>query len=206
MQLSLGGKLLYIENYIPDEEGHLLIHRLKAELEFKERTIRLFGKDIKQPRLIAWAGDHPYTYSGDTLAPRSFAAASAMLLQRVNALLSEVVPRAPPFNHILANLYRSGQDSMGLHSDNETALGGSPIVASLSLGATRKFIIRPKKEYRSTREADRISLSLAHGSLLFMFPPMQRFYLHGIPKEGANTQSNLFSVERLNITLRAIQE
>jgi alkylated DNA repair dioxygenase AlkB len=117
----------------------------------------------------------------------------------VNATLAELAPGVPKFNHVLANLYRDGTDSMGLHSDNEKELGDNPWIASLSFGAARSFQIAPQRRFRSKgTPVEKLQLSLPSGSLLLMAPPMQRYYLHGIQKTKRPVGP------RLNLTFRSI--
>jgi alkylated DNA repair dioxygenase AlkB len=125
------------------------------------------------------------------------------VLEEVNQRLVELYPSAPPFNHVLFNLYRDGRDGMGLHSDDEAELGNSPWIGSLSLGATRTFVVQPKKKLRKPASQtpgppERHTLELDSGSLLFMVPPMQQHYLHGLPKVAAPVQ------QRLNLTFRHV--
>jgi alkylated DNA repair dioxygenase AlkB len=97
------------------------------------------------------------------------------------------------FNSVLANLYRDGRDSVGWHSDDEPELGATPVIASLSFGATRTFRLRS----RATREAA-LSLDLSHGSLLVMSGDTQRLYQHALPKRAGIT------APRINLTFRRI--
>ncbi len=160
---------------------------LAEELSFEQREVELFGKSIVQPRLIAWAGTVPYRYSGRTLEPRAFPPALAALRVTVSDLC-EV-----EFNHALINRYRDGNDSMGLHADAEPELGSNPVVASLSLGATRRFVIRHKR-----KNDDRRELELCHGSLLVMGGAMQHHYRHGLPRTKKPVG------QRINVTFRRL--
>src|SRR6185436_10706051 len=101
-----------------------------------------------------------------------------------------------PFNHVLANRYRDGNDSMGYHADAEPELGADPVVATLSLGQTRRFQLRAAQ--RGAGERAR-TLLLATGSLLVMGGTCQRHYRHGIAKE-LGTQLG----ERLSLTFRRL--
>jgi len=112
------------------------------------------------------------------------------LLQLKN--LCEQVSQSP-FNSVLANLYRNGQDSMGWHQDNETELGLNPIIASLSLGESRKFVLR----HLETKQKHELDLS--HGSLLVMAGETQHYWQHSIPKTAKPKGS------RINLTFRYIQ-
>lgn len=195
--LPLGGRFQLISAYVADDLAQMA--QLCAAFAFEERSIVLFGKPVLQPRLISWAGELPYTYSGDTLSPRPFPSPLVPLLDRVNATLFKLAPGAPPFNHVLLNLYRDGADSMGLHSDDENELGADPWIASLSFGAARCFQIAPKRKHRvKGAPAEKRNISLPSGSLLLMEPPMQRYYLHGLQKTKRPVGA------RLNLTFRGI--
>lgn len=95
------------------------------------------------------------------------------------------------FNTVLANLYRGGQDSMGWHSDDEPELRRNPLIASLSLGETRRFLLRRKGETRTALE-----VPLSNGSLLIMSGPLQHHWQHSIPKTARAIGP------RINLTFR----
>jgi alkylated DNA repair dioxygenase AlkB len=165
-------------------EADRLLARLREALAWEQREIVLFGKRVLQPRLIAWAGELPYRYSGQTLEPRAAPAA----LEEASAAVRAAV--GVPFNHVLVNRYRDGSDSMGLHADAEPELGEDPVVAMLSLGATRRFTLRPR------RGEDGQELALAHGSLVVMGGRCQALYRHGIPRQPSVRD------ERVSLTYR----
>jgi alkylated DNA repair dioxygenase AlkB len=98
------------------------------------------------------------------------------------------------FNSVLANLYRDGADSMGWHSDDEASLGPQPVIASLSLGATRRFVLR----HRRRRDLQTLTLSLEHGSLLVMAGETQRHWHHAVPKTRQPVGA------RINLTFRHV--
>src|SRR5262247_1915742 len=125
--------------WLSREEDRLALAALRDELEWEQREIVLFGRRVLQPRLIAWAGDLGYRYSGQTLEARNFTPTARRLLARVRDAAGA------PFNHVLVNRYRSGDDSMGLHADDEPELGPDPVVAIVSLGATRRLVVRPRR-------------------------------------------------------------
>jgi alkylated DNA repair dioxygenase AlkB len=169
----------------PEEAGRL--HALLLEeLAWESREIVLFGRRIVQPRLVAWAGTIPYRYSGQTLGVREFGPALRDIVERVAARVGV------PYNHVLANRYRDGMDSMGMHSDDEPELGDDPVVSSVSLGAARRFVLVPR------RKGERITLSLTEGSLLVMGGTCQKNYRHGIPKDSGTVD------ERISLTLRHV--
>src|SRR5262249_26588761 len=94
------------------------------------------------------------------------------------------------FNSVLLNRYRNGRDSVAWHADDEPELGAAPLIASVSLGAERKFVLKHKDG------ADRRQYPLAHGSLLVMGGTLQRHYLHALPKTAATVG------ERVSLTFR----
>jgi alkylated DNA repair dioxygenase AlkB len=182
-----------VQDLLGLEEARALQLRLTRELPWEQRDVVLFGRRIPQPRLIAWAGELPYRYSGQTLEPRPLGALGADgrdLLDRVSRAA------AAPFNHVLVNRYRSGQDSMGLHADDEPELGADPVVATLSLGVSRLFVVAPRRS--RTPGPAKLRLSLEAGSLLVMGGTCQRHYRHGVPRApGA-------AGERISLTFRQI--
>src|SRR6185436_5833813 len=133
------GVVEFEAHFLPSAEASRIQQALEAELEFETRSIELFGRRILQPRLIAWAGELPYRYSGQTLETRAFCPPLDVLRARV---LARTGVR---FNHALVNLYRDGRDMMGFHSDAEPELGRDPVLASVSFGATRRFLLRSKR-------------------------------------------------------------
>ncbi len=175
--------------WIAPEEATRLMARLLAELEFEQREIELFGERFRQPRLIAWGGELPYRYSGQTLEPRPMTPVLLELRDRV-ALRSGVTA-----NHALVNRYRDQNDRMGFHSDNEPELGPDPVLASVSFGAPRRFVIQPKKK---SRRAERQTLWLGHGDLCVMGGRFQHELRHGVPREPTATD------ERINVTFRRL--
>ena len=136
------------------------------------------------PRLTAWMGDHAYRYSGLTNEPQPWPPALATLRDRLSEELGA------PFNSCLANLYRDGSDSMGYHADDEPELGPQPVIASISLGARRRFALR----HRTSRQ--RWTWELGEGDLLVMSGESQRDYLHAVPKTARPVGP------RMNLTFR----
>jgi alkylated DNA repair dioxygenase AlkB len=171
--LSEGAWVDVQNDWLPADEATALFETLIVELAWEQRHIVLFGKQILQPRLIAWAGELPYRYSGQTLERRPWPEVTRAVRARVNATVHV------EFNHVLINRYRDGQDSMGYHADAEPELGADPVVATLSLGAARRFSLR-RHDKRAAEPP--MSLWLQHGSLLVMGGSCQRHYRHAIPR------------------------
>jgi alkylated DNA repair dioxygenase AlkB len=173
-------------DWLSADEASLCLAAVRAEVTWAEREIVLYGKRIVQPRLVGWAGDIAYRYSGQTLEPRPFTDTVRGLTERVNEFAGT------RFNHVLLNRYRDGRDNMGMHADNEPELGPDPVVATLSLGATRRLTLVPRRP----RDGQRRSLELPSGSLLVMRGACQRRFRHGIPREPGVTE------ERVSLTFR----
>ena len=188
-RLDLGdGAWIAYEPWLEPGEADRLLTVLRDELAWEQREIVLFGRPILQPRLIAWAGALGYRYSGQTLEPRAPTPALAALTARVNAHTGVT------FNHVLANRYRDGSDSIGLHADDEPELGPDPPVATLSLGATRRFVVKPRRAQRGESR----SLDVHHGGLLVMGGTCQRHYVHGVPRQPG------VAGERISLTFRRL--
>jgi alkylated DNA repair dioxygenase AlkB len=152
-----------------------------------QKEIVLFGRRRMQPRLTAWYGDSAayYQYSGLSLSPLPW---HPDLLQ-IRDRLASSSPAA--FNSVLANAYRDGRDSMGWHRDDERELGPRPVIASVSLGQARRFLIREEGERA-------VGLTLESGSLLIMKGDFQRRFRHSLPK--TRRPAGL----RINLTYRRV--
>jgi alkylated DNA repair dioxygenase AlkB len=179
------------EQFLAGDDADRFFAVLREEIAWEQKPIVLFGKEHMQPRLVAWYGDADttYKYSGTINIPRPWTPALLELRARVERAAEA------RFNSVLLNLYRDGRDSMGLHSDDEPELG--PVIASVSLGATRKFVLVPKKKSATT--APKQELYLKHGSLLVMSGDVQQRFKHGVPKEPA------IAAPRINLTFRFVE-
>ncbi|SFQ27460.1 alpha-ketoglutarate-dependent dioxygenase AlkB family protein [Hymenobacter arizonensis] len=185
--------LLFDPTFLPTPVADTLLEQLMTEVAWEQRNIRIFGQEMPQPRLTAWYGDPAarYTYSGLTWDPLPWTPALLALRHRVEAATQT------PFNSVLLNHYRDGRDSMGWHADDEPELGPAPAIASLSLGATRRFRLRPHPTHFRTQPAPApLGLDLPHGSLLLMRAPTQQHWQHALPKTARPIGP------RLNLTFR----
>ncbi|MGH7096576.1 MAG: alpha-ketoglutarate-dependent dioxygenase AlkB family protein [Stellaceae bacterium] len=173
-----------------DRPADEVMQHLIAEVPWRAEEVVVFGRKVMQPRLTAWYGDPgcAYSYSGIRLEPLPW---SATLLD-IKARIEEVA--AERFNSVLLNYYRDEADSIGFHSDDEPELGPQPVIASLSLGAERVFVMKHKTE----RKRPPVRLALASGSLLLMKGETQRHWRHGVPRETRPCGP------RINLTFRRI--
>ena len=180
------GSALYQPRFFNPVDSERMFRSIMDETPWEARHIILFGKEVPQPRLACWYGDLAYSYSGITLDPRPMTPTLLEIKQRCEEATST------QFNSVLVNLYRDGQDSMGLHADDEPELGSEPVIASVSFGAERNFRLR----HRLTKELQQVSL--ASGSLLVMSGLSQACWMHDIPK------TKKFVEPRINLTFRYI--
>ena len=178
------------EAFLAEAAADELLAKLLGSIDWQQKSIKLFGKTIPQPRLVAWYGDPgaSYTYSGLTWEPLDWTGTLRSLKVQVEAAAGTA------FNSVLLNLYRDGQDSMGWHSDDESELGRNPVIASVSLGATRRFALQHKQ-----RKGLKQKLDLSHGSLLVMAGETQHHWRHQVAK------TTRVKSPRVNLTFRAIQ-
>ena len=136
--LGKGAFTDYDAHWLDSETASHLQACLTEQMTWEQKPIYAFGKALMQPRLVAWAGDIPYRYSGQTLEPQPVSKVLADLMHQVSITLGV------PFNHVLLNRYRDGKDTMGMHADNEPELGKNPTIASISIGAKHRFQIKGK--------------------------------------------------------------
>lgn len=168
----------------------LILERLIAETEWRAEAVVMWGRSLPQPRLTAWYGDpgRRYAYSGIELEPSPW----TPLLRDIKARVEHATGTV--FNSVLLNYYRDHRDSIGFHSDDEPELGARPVIASLSLGEERTFVLKHKR----LKDAVPVRLRLGSGSLLVMGGDTQHAWRHGIPKESRPCGP------RVNLTFRTI--
>jgi alkylated DNA repair dioxygenase AlkB len=182
-------ELAFDPRWLAADVAGALFRELHAAVPWEVHRIRLFGREVDSPRLSCWIGDPDatYTYSGTRFTPRPW----PTVLAPVRARLADELGIA--FNSVLANLYRDGRDAMGWHSDAEPELGPSPVIASLSLGAPRRFVLRQRQD-----PSVKLALELPPGSLLVMAGETQRYYRHALPRTARPVGP------RINLTFRRI--
>jgi alkylated DNA repair dioxygenase AlkB len=185
-----GAELAWDPTFLVAADAAAAFATLRDAIAWERHRIRLFGRDCDVPRLSCWIGDADahYRYSGTDFEPRPWSPALLVLRERIEAACDA------SFNSVLANLYRDGRDSMGWHSDDEPELGPSPLIASLSLGASRRFLLRHRDD-----PAQRLALELGPGSLLVMRGATQANHRHALPRTARAVG------ERINLTFRWVR-
>jgi alkylated DNA repair dioxygenase AlkB len=187
--LPTDGSAKLFESVLGDSDPTVVMKELYESVPWASQTITMFGKQYEEPRRTAWFGDDgaSYTYSGITMTPRAW----TPVLQSLRSICEE--RSESTFNSVLLNLYRDGNDKMGWHADNEPELGSEPVIASLSLGATRRFRFR----HRTTKEI--VERELHTGSLVVMSGLSQKCWVHEVPRQKR------VKTPRINLTFRKIQ-
>ncbi|MDN5214786.1 alpha-ketoglutarate-dependent dioxygenase AlkB [Fulvivirgaceae bacterium BMA12] len=182
-------ELVYYDRFFDDKESKRLMRGLIDHIHWKHEEIIIFGRRVLQPRLTAFYGDahKSYSYSNITLKPHPWNEDLNFIRQRIENVSGY------QFTSVLLNYYRDGQDSMGWHSDNEKELGTNPVIASVSFGESRKFMLKHKREKHL-----KSSIILNNGSFLLMKGPTQHHWNHQIPK----TKNPMGA--RVNLTFRKI--
>jgi alkylated DNA repair dioxygenase AlkB len=180
LELADGGILIYNETFLSPDLADRYFVELRDHSAWEQKP-GIFGH--MQPRLTASYGDEgiTYRYSGTVNVALPWTPTLVEIKEKIEAVQGE-------YNYCLLNRYRSGQDSMGWHADDEPEMGN--VIGSLSLGATRTFRIR----HNATRVTR--SFSAGHGTLIIMAGTMQQFWKHDVPKTKVNVG------ERINLTFR----
>lgn len=187
------GSAKFLARVLAPDEADKTFRLLLDEVPWQSHDLVLFGKKVTEPRLSAWIGDDgvSYAYSGVPRTPVPWTSTLEVLRRLCESRLDALFPGIR-FNSVLANLYRSGDDSMGWHADDEPELGLNPVIASLSFGDERRF------DFKHRASGDTASILLPHGSLLVMSGETQTRWKHRI----ARTKSS--KAPRINLTFRFV--
>jgi alkylated DNA repair dioxygenase AlkB len=184
--LPCDGVAWLYEHALADADAHRLFDELMAATAWRQEIATVMGRRVPIPRLTAWHGEAGYVYSGIRMTPAPW---NPPLLE-LKAVAEACAARR--FNSVLLNLYRDARDSVSWHADNEPGLGPNPVIASISLGATRRF------QMKHRRRDERLSVDLPSGSCLVMAGATQHHWLHQVPKTSRSVGP------RINLTFRAM--
>ncbi len=184
--LPFEGTVNYFGSVLTPKLADHFYHQLLNTIDWKNDEAHIFGKQYITKRKVAWYGDLGYSYAYSNIAKVALPWTQDLLD------LKKVVEDTSGFtyNSCLLNLYHSGDEAMGWHSDDEKSLGKNSCIASLSLGAERKFSFKHKNSGQT------VSLDLEHGSLLLMKNETQTYWLHKLNK------STKIKKPRVNLTFR----
>ena len=162
------------------------------EYPWKQEQLKMFGKTIPEPRLVMWYGNTEYKYTGKVNSPTPMTPLLKDLADKLEEFLTDDLQQPVKFNSVFCNLYQDGSKYIGWHADNEKGLDPDPepVIASISLGATRDFQLR----HNSTKET--CTIPLHSGNLLVMYGNCQKDYKHQVPKRLKVKEP------RINLTFR----
>lgn len=186
--LPYDGETLYYGAILDSREAQRYYHKLLTDIDWRNDEAIMFGRHLITKRKVAWYGDRAfsYTYSRRTKQALPWTKELLELKARVEKISDA------PYNSCLLNLYHTGEEGMAWHSDDEKALGPNSAIASLSLGAVRKFCFKHKQN------KEVVSVMLTPGSLLVMQGTTQTHWLHRLPPTKRVTQA------RINLTFRTM--
>jgi len=184
--LPFDGEAIYFGKILSWEKANQFKEELLQNIEWKNDEAFIYGKHIITNRKVAWYADKIVEYNYANIK-RTSSLWTETLLELKNIVEEKT---KTTYNSCLLNLYHNGGEGMTWHSDNEDELLKNGSIASLSLGAARKFAMKHKKTKQS------FSIILENGSLLEMKGTMQTHWLHSVPKTKKVLQP------RINLTFR----
>lgn len=184
----LDGQAYYDQEFLSAKEASELYRWCDQNLPWEQRQGKLYGKAYQQPRLVCYMSNQDYTYSGLEYKAKPIPDQLQAIIQRFHHDTGYTV------NAVLANKYRNGHDYVSMHADDEKSIIPDSPIYSLSLGATREFVLAHNSGL------EKLTLHLTHGSLLVMGKDVQRNYKHGIPKRLRVKEP------RINLTFRCMKE
>ncbi|HSG90659.1 MAG TPA: alpha-ketoglutarate-dependent dioxygenase AlkB [Pseudomonadales bacterium] len=177
---SLPPGVRLIEDFVDADASAALRARCLASLAWERPVVRMFGRTHPVPRELAF------------VAPRGLAYAYSGIVHEgvgvpdfCTALLARVASTAgAPFDAMLLTHYRDGEDRLGWHADDEAELGPDPVLAILSLGASRtlRFRHRPGSPAAGAGRGAVCAVELHDGALLLMGAGVQRRFEHEVPR------------------------
>ena len=186
--LPYDGEVYYYGKVMPSEEADLYFRLLMQEIEWENDKALIFGKEIITKRKVAWYGDKPFAYTYSKYTKQALPWSPTLL--KLKSLVEKESQET--YNSCLLNLYHQGEEGMAWHSDGEKDLKKHGAIASISLGAQRKFAFKHKAS------KEKVEMYLEHGSLLIMKGSTQSHWLHRLPP------TKKVSEARVNLTFRTI--
>jgi alkylated DNA repair dioxygenase AlkB len=185
------GEVWVMPNFMPTDKAGFYYNELLKSINWRQEEIKMYGKVYPVPRKTAWCGypEFNYKYSGILCNPEPW----TKELMDIKRVIEHFLP-GEDFNSVLLNLYRDGNDKVSWHADDEPELGTNPTIASVSLGAVRRFDLKHKED-----PDQKLQIELTSGSLVVMKGALQHHWLHQIP-----TQKKI-QEPRINLTFRTIK-
>ena len=180
-----------IRHYLNTEQQQVLTAQINSLGHlFSRPSIKVFNQYHQIPRSQAWFGERGCDYMFSSLLIR------AQPMPSYVVKLRDKLDRdfGVKYNGVLVNRYADGKQNVGWHSDNEAEIIKESPIASISLGASRDFLIRHNQTKKITK------IELFSGDLLLMYSPMQQHWQHSLPKRAKVT------TPRINLTFRQLIE
>lgn len=183
------GEYLYIPKFFTKIEGNEYLKSLLQEIEWKQESKTMYGKETIAPKLSARCGDinKTYSYDGETRTPQALNSSLLSIKERINTIIDD------DFNSVLLNQFRNEADSTYWHTDAANELGENATNVYVNLGATRKF------QFRHRDKKGSFDINLTHGSILITRGELQHFWVHQVAKSKKKVS------ECVNLTFRTIQ-
>lgn len=186
--LPCDGIVNYYGSILDHSEADDYYQALLDQIVWQHDRAIIFGKEIITKRKVAWYASEEFSYTYSKVTKTALPWTDALL-----ALKEQVEQHsAENYNSCLLNLYHDGSEGMAWHSDDEKELKKQGAIASLSLGAERKFAFKHKQTKQT------VSTMLEHGSLLVMKGDTQQHWLHCLPP------TKVVQTPRINLTFRTI--
>jgi alkylated DNA repair dioxygenase AlkB len=186
-QLPGDGSAVLYPDFLDVGAADATFDELLRETPWEQPQLAMFGNIVTEPRKSAWHSDvTTYAYSGVERVAHPMSSLLRNLATQCSAATRT------EFNGVLVNYYKDGNDHLGWHADNEIVNGPEPTIASVSLGAERRF------DFRHNETGEVVKVLLPHGSLLVMSGLSQKCWQHRIPKETH------LSLPRINLTFRRV--
>jgi len=184
--LPYDGSVIYYGSILDDPS--YFYKQLLKEINWQHDQAIIFGKLVTTKRKVAWYGDDAYSYKYSGIEKVASPWNNTLLE------LKTIVEKSSgeTFNSCLLNLYHDGDEGMAWHSDGEKDLKKNGAIASVSLGAERKFSFKHKTS------KEKIDINLENGSLLIMKDETQTHWLHRLPP------TKTVHTPRVNLTFRTI--
>lgn len=183
------GQYLYIPKLFSKIEGNEHLNALLAEIDWKQESKTLYGKETTSPRLAAQYGDtdKPYSCHGEKLTPKPWNETLLAIKQKIETKVEA------EFNSVILNRFRNENDSIYWYSDAGNELGQNPTIVYVNLGATRKF------QFRHRDKKGSFDLNMTHGSILVTSGEMQHEWVHQVAKSKKKMS------ECINLIFRTIK-
>jgi alkylated DNA repair dioxygenase AlkB len=185
--LPFDGEVNVYPGFFSKEESDHYLEKLLSEIEWQQDKMKIYGKEVKLPRLTAWYGEHrnDYSYSGISMKSKPWTPELKSIKKKIEDFTGI------KFTSVLLNYYRDGNDSVSWHRDNEKVLRVNPVIASVSFGATRTFKFRHVNDFTLIH-----SVELEHETFVLMKGETQHKWQHQIPK------SKKIRKARISLTFR----